>query len=242
MIQQGTSVQIVMDGPHNVRLVYQTQYYLLVTSSLGETTGTGWYVNGQKARYGLTYNVAELLVKHTLASWRLSSSNLVRILPPTETEITVDGPYVIEAQWDTDYTPLWTFIFAFATMVIVAVVVIVVLFKRPGSFGRLGLSLKSRLGRRKKVPDAGRGPLIPCQRCGAGVPSSAERCQSCGAVQVRGYPLGSPDFERLDNRVYDYIAKRHGEISLSQASKDLGLSVDEIKLSTERLKRKGRLA
>jgi len=243
MIQQGTSVQVVMDRPHNVRLVYQTQYYLLVTSTLGDTTGTGWYVSGQKARYGVTYSVAELFVKHTLASWRLNSSNVVRILPPTETEITVDRPYVIEAQWKTDYTPLWIFIFALATVVIVAVAVIIIVSKGPGSFGRLGLSLKSRLGRRKmQVPEAARGPLIPCQRCGAGIPSSAEHCQSCGAVQVRAQTPGAPDFERLDNRVYDYIAKRHGEISLSQASKDLRLSVDEIKLSTERLKRKGRLA
>lgn len=242
LIQQGTSVQVVMDGPHNVRLVYQTQYYLLVTSSLGETTGTGWYVSGQKARYGVTYNVAELFVRHTLANWRLNSSNAVRILPPTETMITMDGPYVIEAQWNTDYAPLWTFLFVLATVAIVAAVVIVVVFKRPGTFGRLGLSLKPRLGRRKKVPNATGGPLIPCQRCGAGIPSSAEHCPSCGALLVRGRPSGAPDLERRDNKVYDYIAKRHGEISLSQASKDLGLSVDEIKFSTERLKSKGRLA
>ena len=243
MIQQGTSVQVVMDRPHNVRLVYQTQYYLLVTSALGDATGTGWYVNGQKARFGVTYSGSELFVKHTLASWRLNSSNVVRILPPTETEVTVDRPYVIEAQWNTDYTPLWVFIFALGTVVTVVVAVIIIISRRPGSLGRLGLSLRSRLGRRKiRVPDAVRGPLIPCQRCGAGIPSSAEYCQSCGAVQVRGQAPASPDFERLDNRVYDYIAKRHGEISLSQASKDLALSVDEVKLSTERLKRKGRLA
>lgn len=51
-----------------------------------------------------------------------------------------------------------------------------------------------------------------------------------------------PSLEAVDERVYDYIVKRHGEISLSRASTDLGLSVDEVKRSTERLKKKGRLA
>lgn len=243
MIQQGTSVQVVMDRSHNVRLVYQTQYYLLVTSTLGETTGTGWYANGQKARFGVTYSGPELLVKHTLASWRLNSSGVVRTLPPTETEVVVDRPYVVEAQWSTDYTPLWIFVFALASAVVVVGSVIVIVSKRPGSFRALGLSLRSRLGRRKTgVPDITRGPSIPCARCGAQIPGSAEYCQSCGAIQVRGQAPISSDFERIDNRVYDYIAKRHGEISLIQASKDLGLSADEVRLSTERLKRKGRLA
>lgn len=244
MTQQGASVQVVMDRPHSVRLIYQTQYYLLVSSTLGEATGTGWYVNGQKARFGVTYSGSELLVKHTLASWRVNSSNVIKILPPTETEVTMDRPYVIEAQWNTDYTPLWIFIFAVAAAAIVVGAVIIIIVKRPGSFGRLGSSLRSGLGRRKiRVPDVTtQGPLVPCQRCGAGIPSSAEYCRSCGVIQARGQAPAAPDFERLDNRVYDYIVKRHGEISLSQASKDLGLSVGEVKSSTERLKRKGRLA
>jgi hypothetical protein len=48
--------------------------------------------------------------------------------------------------------------------------------------------------------------------------------------------------EDTDNQVYDYVAKRHGEISLSQASNDLGFSVDQVMGSTRRLKRKGLLA
>jgi hypothetical protein len=244
MNQPGASAEILMDKPHSVRLIYQTQYYLLVTSTLGETAGTGWYVDGQTARFGVTYSGSELLVKHTLAGWRLNSSNVIRTLPPSETEVTMDRPYVIEAQWSTDYTPLWIFIFALVTSAIVVTAVIVVIIKRPGSFGRLGSSLKFGL-RRRKIAAPGIAPqvsMIPCQKCGAAIPSTAEYCKACGAIQKRRQPSATPDLEGLDNRVYDYIAKRHGEISLSQASIDLGLSVDEVKLSTERLKRKGRLA
>jgi hypothetical protein len=243
MTQPGTLVEILMDRPHNVRLMYQTQYYLLVTSALGETTGTGWYVSGQKARFGVAYSGSELFVKHTLAGWRLNSSDVIQILPSTVNEVTMDRPYVIEAQWNTDYSLLWDFIFALVSAVIVFAAVMIIIVKRPGSFGRLRSSLRSGLGRRKiAVPGmTPHAPFVPCQKCGARIPSTAEYCHVCGATRVRGQVSATSGAEKFDNRVYDYIVKRHGEISLSQASKDLGFSVEEVKLSTERLKKKGRL-
>ena len=51
-----------------------------------------------------------------------------------------------------------------------------------------------------------------------------------------------PDLNAMDDRVYKYVVKQQGEISLSQASAALGISVDELRKSTERLKKKGRLA
>jgi hypothetical protein len=244
MTQPGTSVEIVMDRPHDVRLMYQTQYYLLVVSALGEPKGTGWYVSGQKAKFGVTYSGSEMLVKYTLAGWRLNSSNVINTLPSTVTEVTMDRPYVIDAQWNTDYTPMWLFIFALVSAVILFVAVVVVIVKRPGSFGRLRSSLRFGLRRRKiGVPGLTlRGRLVPCQKCGVDIPSTAESCHFCGAIQVPRQISAASDLEKLDNQVYDYVVKRHGEISLSQASKDLGLSVREVKLSTERLKKKGRLA
>jgi len=188
MTQPGTSVEILMNRPHSVRLIYQTQYYLLVTSTLGEPKGTGWYVSGQKAKFGVAYSGSELLVKHSLAGWRLNSSNVIETVPPTESEVTMDRPYVVEAQWNTDYTPLWVFIFALVSAVVVSAGVIVVIVKRPGSLGRLRLSLGSGLGRRKIAASgtAAQVLLVPCQKCGAGIPSTAEYCQTCGATQVRG--------------------------------------------------------
>jgi len=244
MTQPGTSTEVLMNKPHSVRLIYQAQYYLLVTSTLGETTGSGWYVEGQTARFGVSYGGPELLVKHNLTGWRLNSSNVIRTLPPGEMEVTMDRPYVIEAQWSTDYTQLWIFIFALVSVGIVVTGAIVVIVKRPGSLGRLGSSLKSGLRRRKigKPSTTPQASSIPCQKCGAPISSTAEYCRSCGAIQKRGQLVGTSDIEGVDNRVYDYIEKHHGEISLSQASKDLGLSADEVRLSTERLKNKGRLA
>ena len=244
MTEPGTSVQIMMDRPHDVRLIYRTQYYLLVTSTLGEPTGSGWYVSGQNASFGVAYNGSELLVKHTLTGWRLNSSNVIKSLPSTVSEVTMDRPYVIQAQWDTDYTSLWIFIFGSVSAVVIFAALVVVIVKRPGSFGRLRSSLRPGLGHRK-VGGAGITPhasYVHCQKCGAGIPSTADRCYSCGATQGREQASAGSDSKKLDNRVYDYIVKRHGEISLSQASKDFGLSVEEMKLSTERLKKKGLLA
>jgi hypothetical protein len=244
MTQPGTSVEILMNSPHSVRLIYQRQYYLLVISSLGEPTGTGWYVSGQKAKFGVAYNGSELLVKHSLTGWHLNSSNVIDTVPPTVTEVTMNRPYVIEAQWTTDYTPMWVFILALVSAVAVFAGVMFTILKRPGSLGRLRLSLGSGLGRRKiAAPGASaQVSLVLCQKCGAGIPSTAAICQACGAVQARGQTSAAPEAETIDNRVYEYIVKRGGEISLSQASRDLGFSVEELRLSTERLRKKGRLA
>lgn len=46
----------------------------------------------------------------------------------------------------------------------------------------------------------------------------------------------------IEDKIYDYIVKNEGVISLSKASKELGISVDELNKATENLKKKGRLA
>jgi len=117
--------------------------------------------------------------------------------------------------------------------------------KRPGSLARLMSSFKRGPGRGKLVA-AGPAAAVPsslvvCQKCGARVPESAVYCQSCGASLAPARPTEPAVLEAVDERVYEYIVKRQGEISLSQASKDLRLSVDELRNSTERLKKKGRL-
>jgi len=135
---------------------------------------------------------------------------------------------------------------AIVLVVIMIVAVTVLAVKRPSALRNLAFSFRSGF-RRRKIGAPSAGPPIPaswgaCQNCGAKVSGSAEYCQSCGAVQVRSRITAEPDTETVDKRVYDYVVERRGEISLSRASKDLGLSVDDLKSSTERLKKKGRLA
>ncbi|MBS7622621.1 hypothetical protein KEJ39_02960 [Candidatus Bathyarchaeota archaeon] len=51
-----------------------------------------------------------------------------------------------------------------------------------------------------------------------------------------------PPLTPLDERVYEYILEHSGVISLSQASKDLGITVEQLEASTKRLRDAGRLA
>jgi hypothetical protein len=46
----------------------------------------------------------------------------------------------------------------------------------------------------------------------------------------------------MDKRVFDYIVTHNGTISLSQASRDLSLSHDNLQSSIERLKSSGALS
>jgi len=56
---------------------------------------------------------------------------------------------------------------------------------------------------------------------------------------VRIIPLeASPS---MDDKVFDYIAEHEGVISLSQASEELGISMEELKASIERLTKEGKL-
>ncbi|MEM4251615.1 MAG: hypothetical protein QW828_07270, partial [Candidatus Bathyarchaeia archaeon] len=52
----------------------------------------------------------------------------------------------------------------------------------------------------------------------------------------------APALTPLDERVYEYILERSGVISLSQASKDLGITIEQLEESTKRLRDAGRLA
>ncbi|MBS7650981.1 hypothetical protein KEJ35_06500 [Candidatus Bathyarchaeota archaeon] len=55
-------------------------------------------------------------------------------------------------------------------------------------------------------------------------------------------PIHEETLTPLDERVYKYIVEHSGVISWSKASQDLGLSVEEIKEATRRLKEAGRIA
>ncbi len=247
MIQPGTSTEVPMDGSHRVELTYRREYYLDVASNLGETKGSGWYPSGQKATFRVTHSGSDFPVRIIFKGWNPSPPTArIADVSKTETDVIMDRPYVIEAEWTVDYTPILILISAITSVVVLIGAVTIVSVKRPGLFGRYTLRLRSRFkGRKVGVPSGILSSPMPsgvCPKCGARVPSSAEFCDTCGTAQIRGRMAATPSLEAVDERVYDYIVKRHGEISLSRASTDLGLSVDEVKRSTERLKKKGRLA
>ena len=56
---------------------------------------------------------------------------------------------------------------------------------------------------------------------------------------VRMIQLEASSF--ADDKVFDYIVEHEGVISLSQASEELGISIEELKTSVERLKKEGKI-
>jgi len=56
---------------------------------------------------------------------------------------------------------------------------------------------------------------------------------------VRIVPVEIPS--SMDDKVFDYIVEHEGVISLSQASEDLGISMDELNASVERLKKERKI-
>ncbi len=224
------SITVFMDKPHKVILSYQTQYYLDVRSSYGSVSGSGWYDKGSTAKIEAVATTGTWPVSYTLSDWRVD--------PPTGTlaktddawTLTVDRPYVIEAVWNIDYFPLIA-IFGGGTVAIVAIAAGVFVSYKRGLFGR------SRSGLRlPRLRPAAPGRTRVCSSCGNRVPHTALFCEKCGAS------MHAPKVESADDKVYNYIVKHEGVISLSKASKDLGIPVGELKRITERLKKKGRLA
>jgi len=244
LTQQGPSLDIQMSGPHVVELAYGRECYLNVTSRYGQVSGSGWYPSGQSARFSVTYQGPDFPVRHRFIGWESTPSTTIVLGEGAEGSVIVDRSYVIDAVWEDDYTLVWASLVIVILSVIVIAGVGVIALRRPGYFRRLFSSLRRGLGARK-IRAMDRGPVAPprarvCPKCGANVPGFAEYCQSCGTSQIMS--VGTrPDLTAMDDRVYEYVVKQHGEISLSQASADLGIPVDELKKSTERLKKKGRL-
>jgi hypothetical protein len=222
------SYTVAMDQPHTITLSYVTQYYVDVRSSQGSVSGSGWYDRGSSAKIGVTAGSQTWPISYTLTGWQLD--------PPTGTltktddswNLTVDGPYVVEAEWSFDYFPLVATLGVGGLAVTLAAGI--VLAYRRGVFNREGPI---------SGPPSGAPPLVTamqvCSVCGNRVPIGAF-CEKCGA------PLEAPAPSSLDDKLYDYIVKHEGVISLSAASEELGIPIDELKKIAERLKNQGRLA
>src|SRR5208283_3330717 len=223
----GASIDVHMDKPHDLTLSYVTQYYVDVRSAYGTVSGSGWYDNGAIARITISTTAGYWPITYTLSNWDVT--------PPTGNltsdngswALTVDRPYVVEAVWNFDMLPIVA-LFGGGALAIVAVIGIAIAYKRGMLSRGHGTTGPSKLG----GPIQGATQI--CASCGNLIPERATFCQKCGA------PVVATERHTSERRVYDYIVKHDGVISLSKASKDLGLPVEEIKKVTENLKKEGR--
>jgi hypothetical protein len=220
---QNVSISVFVDKPHEIILTYTTQYYLDVRTAQGAVSGSGWYDKGSTAK------ITELPenswpIAYTFSGWSINppTGNLVKT--DDSWSIVVDGPYTIQATWMVDYSPLIEITTGVSATVAILVAAVFLLYRRK----RRSKGFQSRKGR-------------ICQTCGNLVPAGALFCQKCGKspdAQTAQEPVLAP----LEQKVYDYIIKNEGVISLSKAASDLNLTVDQLKTITEKLKTDGRLA
>jgi hypothetical protein len=222
------SYTVVMDQPRTITLSYMTQYYVDVRSSHGSVSGSGWYDRGATAVIIVAGGEQSWPIVYTLTDLRLDPPTGALQKAGTSWNLTVDRPYVVQADWRLDYVP---FVALLGSGGIAAVLAVgfVLAYKR-GVFSRGG-----EISQPPTTSQELLGATEVCKSCGNLVPKG-EFCEKCGA------PLEESAASSLDEKVYDYIVKNEGVISLSKASSDLGLPVSELKEITERLKRQGRLA
>lgn len=222
------SVTVLMDKPHRIVLSYKTQFYVDVRSAYGSVSGSGWYDKGSVAKIAVVGTSGTWPISYRLDGWRVDPSSGKLTGTDDSWILTVDGPYVVEAQWSVDFLPIIELVGAIGVAVALVAAGLIIAHKR-GIFSRAG-TMPTRLR------PTGIGATRVCSSCGSHIPASATFCQKCGTSQVT---VGTAS---LDEKVYDYILKHEGVISLSRASRELGISVEKIKEVSEKLKKEGRLA
>jgi len=226
------SYTLTMNSPRVITLTYKTQYYVDVQSSYGTVTGAGWYDRGATATITAPSSSGTWPIPYTLTGWTVSPSTGNFNKTNNDWVLTVNGPYVVKAQWSIDYVPIIE-LFGGLSASIIAVAVGVAIAYRRGALTR-----QPRLRPQKTGPEQESGGSIVCSNCGNNVPKAATFCEKCGA------PLShtpTSQISPLDERVYNYILKHEGTISVSEASAELGIPVERLKEITERLKNRGLL-
>jgi hypothetical protein len=231
------SLTVVMDHPRTITLSYKTQYYVDVRSSQGSVSGSGWYDRGSEANITATASQG-WPVSYALTGWQVDPSTGVIKKTDNSWSLVVDRPYVVQAVWSVDYLP-FVELFGGGGIAAVLVAVAVILVRRRQMFNR-GPEMPPLPTPATQPPARGMEPPVPaatqiCRACGALVPKGAY-CEKCGA------PMQAFTALSLDDKVYDYIVKHEGVISLSTASAELGIPVEELKKMTARLKEEGRLS
>jgi len=228
------SVTVHMDKAHKIILRYTTQFYIEVRSQYGDATGAGWYDEGTTATITVASTSGTWPVAYTLTDWRVDPPTGVLIQKGDSWTILVDRPYVIEAVWSVDYVPL-IWLFGGGALVIGAIAAGIAFGLRRGIF-------KSGGFRPKTKPAPRTIQARRCTNCGASISEGSGFCHKCGAPAPVTTPTARVRTANVEDRVYEYIVKHEGVISLSKAAKELDISVEKLKEITEKLKRDGRLA
>jgi hypothetical protein len=92
---------IHMSGSHSINFIYATQYYLNLVSEYDHVTGSGWYDSNTNATMSSSSG-DDFPVRHVFSGWNGP------VLDPHKqtTNVLMEGPVIITANWTVDYTPV----------------------------------------------------------------------------------------------------------------------------------------
>lgn len=123
---------IIVNGSLNVEGRYTVEYYVNVTSPVGETQGSGWYRERSTASFSVDRTsvpaegfLGTLGLRRSFRQWTGSDSFLGL---PTEQQgsLLVREPSIIQAVWDDDWSAVLSNLAVAAALVIALVVVVAV--------------------------------------------------------------------------------------------------------------------
>jgi len=202
---------------------FKIQHELVVKSEFGDPRGSGWYDERSLATFSAT-SPAGFGIQHMFERWSGDSTST-----SASSTIVMNSPKTVVAVWKTDY-----------------MVLIIILGAVGVSAAAIGFTAYSRK-RRAAAPAAPLGVVHPeaaptgvaAKPVPEAVPSAVKEVKEVPTPKIVPIAEVAPP---LDERVYNYIVEHEGTIALSQAAKDLGVTLEELSAAIERLKSQGRLA
>jgi len=126
------SESVVVGGPETVTASWKTQYFLNVTSQLGQVGGSGWYDAGASATASVTptRSSAGFLSYNVFSGWTGSASGGNGTIT-----LTMDSPKAIKASWGVDSTQLYLLTVVLAAAALAAAFVVMRRRGRPKEAG-----------------------------------------------------------------------------------------------------------
>jgi hypothetical protein len=90
-----STLQMPISGDVCLLAIYRKQYYLNVTSPLGQASGAGWYDESSTATFRVTPTIVTDRVTHMFVGWLGDSND-----SSPSSSILVNGPKNIQASWE----------------------------------------------------------------------------------------------------------------------------------------------
>jgi hypothetical protein len=90
-----STIQLSISRDVSILAIYRKQYYLNVTSTLGQASGAGWYDESSNARFRVTPPIVADKETHVFIGWLGDSND-----SSPSSNVLVDGSKNIEASWE----------------------------------------------------------------------------------------------------------------------------------------------